>query len=71
MELNIPYIFTALNEYFASGDQEKLAPILELPGEQQPRGCVGCGLCQERCPEHIDASGWMLKARTLLESVER
>lgn len=70
MELNIPEIFGALNAYFASGDREKLFPILALPGDRQPKGCVGCGQCQKNCPEHIDISGWMLKACPLLRSVE-
>lgn len=66
MELKIPEIFAALNGYFASGDRGKLAPILEMPGDRQPKGCVGCGACMERCPEHIDISRFMLKAAELL-----
>lgn len=71
MELNIPEIFAALNAFYASGDQEKLKPIRSMPGDRQPRGCVGCGACMAQCPEHIDISGAMLKADALLRETEK
>lgn len=71
MELDIPGIFASLNAYFASGNEAALSHILTLPGELQPKGCVGCGACMERCPEHIDISGFMLKAAQLLRELEK
>lgn len=71
MELNIPEIFAALNAYFASGDREKLKPILELPGDRQPKGCVGCGSCMAKCPERIDIAGFMLKTSSLIGELEK
>ncbi len=71
MELNIPEIFAALNAYFASGDREKLNAILDMPGDRQPKGCVGCGSCMNQCPEHIDISGFMLKAASLIREIEK
>lgn len=69
MEIRIPEIFVHLNAYFASGATEKLDPIRQLPGDQQPKACVGCGQCNALCPEQIDIAGWMLKGSGLLEKI--
>lgn len=71
MELDIPGIFAALNAYYASGDLEKLDKILAMPGDRQPKGCVGCGACMAQCPEHIDISGVMLKVSAQLRELEK
>lgn len=71
MELDIPEIFAAMNAYYASGNPEKLEVILAMPGDQQPRGCVGCGACMAQCPEHIDISGIMLKVASQLRELEK
>lgn len=71
MELDIPEIFAALNAYFASGVEEKLGAILAMPGDRQPKGCVGCGECMGKCPEDIDIPGVMLKASALLYELEK
>lgn len=70
MELDIPAIFAMLNAYYASGDMTSLRGILDIPGDRQPKGCVGCGECLSHCPESIDIPGIMLKAAAQIRSLE-
>lgn len=69
MEIRIPEIFEHLNAYIVSGDSKALEPIENMPGDRQPRGCVGCEECLGKCPEHIDIPGWMLKTAKMMESI--
>ncbi len=65
MELDIPYILSCLRR-IERGEPEALAELRTLPGDQQPKGCVGCGHCAEQCPRHIDIPGCMLHLTELL-----
>lgn len=60
MMLDIPAILAHYNAFCASGSDQDLAPLLSLPGDKQPKGCVGCGVCMEACPQGIDIPGIML-----------
>lgn len=61
MELDIPACLKAYNEYALSGEPFALEPLLAMPGDRQPKACVGCGQCAGHCPQHIDIPGYMLK----------
>lgn len=61
MKLDIPEILACYNGFCASGDHQDLAPIAGLPGDRQPKACVGCGVCMDVCPQGIDIPGIMLK----------
>lgn len=61
MELNIPVFLKAYNEYLLSASKAALDPILEAPGDRQPKSCVGCGQCAQHCPQHIDIPRHMLE----------
>lgn len=61
MMLDIPEILAAYNRYTISGNVDDLAPIRAMAGDRQPKSCVGCGLCMEKCPQRIDIPGIMLK----------
>lgn len=65
MELDIPYLLSCL-QAMERGDGAAQAALLALPGDRQPKSCVGCGHCMERCPQHIDISGCMLHLTGLL-----
>ena len=60
MMLDIPIILEYYNAFAASGEDMDLLPLQELPGDRQPKGCVGCGVCMEACPQGIDIPGIML-----------
>ena len=66
MELHIPEFLKAYNEYLISGSPMALDSVLAVPGDQQPKACVGCNQCAEHCPQHIDVPKYMMElARTL------
>lgn len=60
MMLDIPSILQHYNAFCESGDEGALLPLRELPGDRQPKGCVGCGVCMDACPQGIDIPGIML-----------
>lgn len=66
MMLDIPTILEHYNAFCASGRKGDLLPLLELPGDRQPKGCVGCGVCMDACPQGIDIPGIMLKLSGVL-----
>ncbi len=61
MELDIPACLKVYNEYALSGEPFALEPLLAMPGDRQPKACVGCGQCAEHCPQHIDVPHYMLR----------
>ena len=65
MELDIPHLLACLRRV-DGGDKSALAELQLLPGDQQPKSCVGCGHCTERCPRHVDIPGCMLHLTELL-----
>lgn len=66
MELDIPVFLKAYNEYAISESPTALSPILEYPGDRQPKTCVGCNQCAEHCPQHIDIPRYMLSLAEII-----
>lgn len=60
MMLDIPTILVSYNAFSASGEERDLLPLQDLPGDRQPKGCVGCGVCMDACPQGIDIPSIML-----------
>ncbi len=59
-ELNIPLFTDAYNEAVYTGEGYTLPTrITELPAEQLPSACVGCGACETVCPQKIKISEFM------------
>jgi predicted aldo/keto reductase-like oxidoreductase len=70
----IPKILAIYNNYArASAEKHLMADFLFkmeyglLQEEEQAKNCISCGLCKERCPQHIDIPHWMKEAARLYE----
>lgn len=51
----IPRLFRMYNDASVSGNAGSFKQSYNsLPTEQQPTNCIDCGLCRDRCPQHID-----------------
>ncbi|MCK5803667.1 MAG: aldo/keto reductase [Lentisphaeria bacterium] len=62
--VDIPHNFNLFNGVTTfGGNQVVLNPIIYslLPEESRASGCVGCKVCEERCPQGIEISAWMPK----------
>lgn len=68
--VTIPYNFQTYNQYILSGDRERAkweyTTTIPLNGAQAGE-CIGCGQCEERCPQKIPISEWMPKIAALFE----
>ncbi len=54
MSIDIPTVFTRYNQYALHKHAPAFAKHLEaLPEGSRPADCLSCGLCAERCPQHI------------------
>jgi len=54
--IKIPYVFRAVNSYAKFADKKAMiwdydSHITNL--EEGPEGCVKCGLCENKCPQHL------------------
>ncbi len=67
MELHIPDFLKAYNEYLISGSPMALESVRAVPGDQQPKACVGCNQCAEHCPQHIDVPKHMIELARALQ----
>ena len=54
MELDIPALIALYNEHIYS-DGGFIAPMAigALPEEKKPQACLGCGSCEQVCPQQI------------------
>ena len=65
--LDIPRLIVLFNEYVETGDEAKtVSAMKEIPEENQPTKCIGCGTCQFACPEPIEIWKTMGKLANLL-----
>ncbi len=74
MQIPIPDYFALYNNVLESGGSEwtkngsrrNYARIVD-GGAGKASECLGCGLCQEACPQHIEIPGLMPKVAEVLE----
>ncbi len=57
----IPMLFGLYNQVFQFGDLEgaRKTYFEFLKETERPGNCVACGLCEERCPQHIPIREWL------------
>ena len=68
--VNIPQNITVYNEYQTTNklSRAKNAYAMNVPMfGAQAKDCVGCGLCEESCPQHIKISEWMPKIHEMFK----
>ena len=54
MGLDIPGLLSLYNEHcFTGGGFIAPMALMVVPKEKQPSGCIGCGSCEEVCPQQI------------------
>lgn len=54
MGLDIPGLLSLYNEHcFTGGGFIAPMALMAVPKEKQPSGCIGCGSCEEVCPQQI------------------
>ena len=62
--VTIPYNLQTYNQYILSGNLERAkweyATSIPLNGATAA-ACIGCGECEERCPQKIEIGAWMPK----------
>ncbi|MGM0770734.1 MAG: aldo/keto reductase [Halobacteriota archaeon] len=68
--VNIPAAFTYLNSASMYGNLEKARHHYELfvPPEERASGCIECGACEEKCPQHISIREMLKHASKVLEN---
>ncbi len=62
--VNIPKNFSIYNDYYLFGDKDSYFKIDE---EARAANCIGCGICENHCPQNIDIINEMDNIRTLFE----
>jgi len=72
-KVNIPGCFSAYNSAFAAGFATAMmqymtgSNALSRSGNYLASGCVRCGVCVEKCPQHIDIPTQLTQVRKKLE----
>ncbi|NYT20017.1 MAG: aldo/keto reductase [Methanosarcinales archaeon] len=68
--VNIPAAFTYLNSASMYGNLEKarLHYDLFVPAEERASRCVECGLCEQKCPQHISIQKMLKHVSETLEN---
>ena len=67
--LDIPKFIELFNEYVLTGDATAAASYMEnVPPENRPDKCIGCGTCQFACPEPIEIWKTMGKLANIVKS---
>ena len=68
--VSIPKCFAHFNNYFLMDAEEvrkrsKYFYDSQLAAAEKSENCVGCGQCEERCPQHLPISGLMSEVKNL------
>ena len=55
MELDIPYLIELYNEHASREGFKFIAPmaLAALPDDKKPNACIGCGACENVCPQKL------------------
>lgn len=59
--LHIPDLVASCNEFCVEPGPVARLMTFNIPEGLRPSACVACGLCAEKCPQHIDIPGVMKK----------
>ena len=54
LKLPVSDLIQMYNDFLDGKEDEVRAAIKEIPAEQGPDRCFGCGACQFVCPQSID-----------------
>jgi len=72
-EINIPHIFSAMNNYrvyglkeFARGQYQAIGNSQWVKGAKAD-ACTACGACEEHCPQHIAIREQLKECRAVFE----
>ena len=52
--VQIPNLFSSYNQYKVSGNKWHLSMTYNQMGKGNASSCVACGLCNTKCPQHLD-----------------
>lgn len=70
--LHIPDLIASYNEFCVEPEQVARLMTFNIPEGLRPSACVACGVCAEKCPQHIDIPGVMKKfAEGIIKTNER
>ncbi len=69
-QLDIPMLLNLYNEHTFTGRDGFIAPmaLASLPPEKQPSACVGCGSCEQVCPQQLKIAGAMADFAKMLKN---
>ena len=67
--VKIPEVFSAWNRYTQFRNYGVVSSLWErrLKMEDKPASCVGCGACEEKCPQHLPIREDLLRASADLD----
>jgi predicted aldo/keto reductase-like oxidoreductase len=72
--VDIPGIFAAYNRRASDGYFKSLTEYFMITGVRKdytgPANCIGCGKCEQHCPQHIEIRGELKAAAGELETVK-
>jgi hypothetical protein len=65
--VNIPGLFTLFNDAYLYDNVESARTMFQwfINEDERPDMCIGCGVCEEHCPQQIKISEWMPKVKAL------
>ncbi len=70
MQIRIPGIFSAYNQYLRFGNQETAARSYKMRTRESGKAsdCIRCGACEEACPQHLPIRDLLEEAAGVLEA---
>ncbi len=69
MQISIPEVFKAMNLQLGTGQMEdaKKAYAIAAPVGHMASDCIGCGQCENACPQHIKITDELRRAKEMFE----
>lgn len=70
--VDIPKNFELYNHYLQTSEWSAfINGYFTIGAEKQAKCCIGCGICQDKCPQKIDIPGLMPKIAEAYEKIEK
>ncbi|MDR1571034.1 MAG: aldo/keto reductase [Clostridiales Family XIII bacterium] len=68
-EIEIPYVIGCRNEWELYNHNKKIKSQFKFfyPGKNFPSSCIKCGVCEEKCPQHLAVMQAMDEAAAIFE----